>query len=261
MLHGILVSAGHIPVAYLFSRSLRPATDPEPDILESATGIIASLPPGMDLLLPGTPNAVAGMFAGYRADALLVFGFNWRLPQEALDTPRLGALNVHPAALPRYRGPSPVLWAIRNGDRHLGLTVHRMTARIDAGPILAQVTDIPIPDRVTRQGAWDLQAGAMPGVVTKALERAAAGVPGIPQDEALATRASFPPPDWFTITWGRERRDVHNQIRVLRFLRRQGPVVTLDGQELRIDDSSLTDNGGLRVGCSDGPLWLAAREV
>lgn len=83
LLHEILTSAGHVPVSYLFSRSMRPATDPEPDILESVTGIIASLPPGMDLLLPGTPGAVGGMLARNRPDVLLVFGFNWRLPKGA----------------------------------------------------------------------------------------------------------------------------------------------------------------------------------
>jgi hypothetical protein len=54
-----------------------------------------------------------------------------RLPREVLELPRLGALNVHPSALPKYRGPSPVLWAIRNGNPFMGVSVHRMTERID----------------------------------------------------------------------------------------------------------------------------------
>ncbi len=49
------------------------------------------------------------MLAGYRPDVLLVFGFNWWLPDAVLKLPRLGVLNVHLSALPRYRGPSPVL--------------------------------------------------------------------------------------------------------------------------------------------------------
>ena len=72
---------------------------------------------------------------------------------------------MHPSALPKYRGPSPVLWAIRNGDPYLGMTVHRMTERIDAGPVLAQVDDLPIPDEVTREDVWELTKAALPGLL------------------------------------------------------------------------------------------------
>jgi methionyl-tRNA formyltransferase len=261
LLHDVLTNAGHIPVAYLVSRSMRPDSAPETDILDALTKITADLPPGMDLLLPGNPAALTNMLAGYAPDILLVFGFNWRLPREVLNLPRLGTLNVHPSALPRYRGPSPVLWAIRNGDPFLGVTVHRMNSQIDAGPVLAQVTDLPLPDLVTRQNAWDLQAAALPAVLGTALNRAVRGDPGIPQEESAATYAGFPPPEWFTVTWEEPRFDVHNQIRVLRFLRRNGPVVQLGGKEVRIDDSSLTDNGGVRVECADGPLWVTPSPV
>jgi methionyl-tRNA formyltransferase len=256
LLRQALTDAGHVPVAYLVSRSMRPATAPEPDIFAALTEVISDLPPGMDLLLPGTPGAVAEMISGYAPDILLVFGFNWRLPREVLAMPRLGALNVHPAPLPKYRGPSPVLWAIRNGDPYLGLTIHRMTGRIDSGPVLAQVSDIPLPDRVTREDAWDLQMAALPGVLATALDRAVRGEPGTPQDERAASYAGFPPAEWYEITWDAGRCDVHNQIRLLRYLKRRGPVVTLQGHRVRIEESSLTDNGSLRVDCADGPLWI-----
>jgi methionyl-tRNA formyltransferase len=258
LLHEALTGAGHVPVAYLVSRSMRPATAPEPDIFAALREIISGLPPGMDLLLPGTPGAVAEMIAGYVPDILLVFGFNWRLPREVTTVPRLGALNVHPAPLPKYRGPSPVLWAIRNGDSYLGLTIHRMTERIDSGPVLAQVTDIPLPDRVTRENAWGLQMAALPGVLATALERAISGEPGTPQDERAASYAGFPPAEWYEITWDADRRDVHNQIRFLRYLKSRAPVVRVGGRQVQVEESSLTDNGGLRVDCSDGPLWIIA---
>jgi methionyl-tRNA formyltransferase len=240
---------------------MRPDSVPETDILDALTRIISDLPAGMDLLLPGNPAALNTMLAAYAPDVLLVFGFNWRLPHDVLALPRLGTLNVHPSALPKYRGPSPVLWAIRNGDPFLGVTVHRMNSQIDAGPVLAQVADLPLPDLVTRENAWELQATALPGVLTMALDRAAEGDPGVPQEEGAATYAGFPPPEWFTVTWEGPRFEVHNQIRLLRFLRRNGPVVQLAGREVRIDDSSLTDNGGVRVECADGPLWVSPNPV
>jgi methionyl-tRNA formyltransferase len=252
-LHSVLANAGHLPLAYLVSRSMRPSANPEPDILDAVEGIVADLPPGMDLLLPGGPAAVADMLAGYAPDVLLVFGFNWRLPHEVLDLPRLGTLNVHPSALPKHRGPSPVPWAIRNGDLYLGMTVHRMTGRIDAGPVLAQVCDMPIPDQVTPENVWELQKAVLPGLVAMALDRAAAGDPGMPQDESAATYAGFPPPEWYRVTWQGGRRDIHNQLRVLRFL---GATVNFQGREARIKGTSLTNDGGVRFECDDGPLWV-----
>ncbi len=62
----------------------------------------------------------------------------WRLPPEALEAPRHGFLNLHPSLLPRHRGPAPWFWVLRSGEAHTGVTVHRMSDELDAGPILAQ---------------------------------------------------------------------------------------------------------------------------
>ncbi|MBO0802966.1 MAG: methionyl-tRNA formyltransferase [Nocardiopsaceae bacterium] len=211
----------------------------------------------MDLLLPSGPLAMASLLTGYRPDVLLVSGFNWRLPDEVLNLPRVAALNIHPSPLPRYRGPSPILHAIRNGDPYLGMTIHRMTRRLDAGPVLAQVTDIPIPENPTRDSIWESQKRALPGLIATALDRAVAGDPGTPQDEATMTYAGAPPPEWSAVTWGHPRRDVHNQLRLLRYLKRQAPEVTYQGQNLRAERSSLIPiPSAYRVECADGPLWV-----
>ncbi len=259
-LHETLTDSGHFPVAYLMSRSMRPAAEPESDILESVKTIIADLPVGMDLLLPGGTENIAGMLAGYRPDAVLVFGFNWR-PRDVLELPRLGVLNVHPSVLPKYRGPSPVLWAIRNGDPSIGVTVHRMDERIDAGPILAQLEGIPLPDKVTSQDVWQLVRTVLPDLVKAALTRATEGDSGVPQDGAKATYAGFPPPEWYTVNWDDDRNSLHNRIRVLRFLNGgRGPVTEFQGRQVRIDQTSLQADGGVRVDCNDGPLWLTCSE-
>jgi methionyl-tRNA formyltransferase len=99
-LRDTLTNAGHVPVAYLVSRSMRPCAASEPDILEAVQAIVADLPPGTDLLLPGKTGTIAGMLAGYQPDLLLVMGFSWRLPHQVLALPRLGVLNIHPSALP-----------------------------------------------------------------------------------------------------------------------------------------------------------------
>ena len=146
----------------------------------------------MDLLLPASAGHCPPCYPRTSPDVLLVFGFNWRLPPDVLAVPKLGVLNVHPSALPKYRGPSPVLWAIRNGDPYMGLTVHRMTERIDAGPVLAQVDDLPLPDRVTSQDVWELIKAALPELLTEALDRAVRGDPGTPAGREPGDLRRFP---------------------------------------------------------------------
>ncbi|WP_210520951.1 methionyl-tRNA formyltransferase [Hymenobacter terricola] len=68
--------------------------------------------------------------------AVLVLTFPWRIPAAVLDLPTHGFLNFHFAALPGYRGPEPLFWQIRNGETAGAVSVHRMTADFDTGPIL-----------------------------------------------------------------------------------------------------------------------------
>ena len=80
--------------------------------------------------------------------------------------------------LPKYRGPAPVLWAIRNGDLYLGVTAHRMNEEFDAGPILAQRGGIPIPDDVTPASLWPVLSPVLRRVLAVALDRAPAPTAG-----------------------------------------------------------------------------------
>lgn len=64
--------------------------------------------------------------------------FPRRIPPELLGVPPLGFLNLHPSALPAYRGPAPIFWQLRDGLTRLGLTVHLMDEGFDTGPTLAQ---------------------------------------------------------------------------------------------------------------------------
>lgn len=137
-LHASCVAAGHEPVAYVYCRSMKPKSRTDTHAAAVAGRLLEALPPGMDLLLPGTAEGLADALGGYRLDLLVVYGFNWRLPAAVLRTPRSGVINIHSSLLPKYRGPAPVLWAIRNGDAEIGLTVHRMDEQFDTGPILAQ---------------------------------------------------------------------------------------------------------------------------
>ena len=83
--------------------------------------------------------------------------FPWRLPPSVLAVPSLGILNVHPSLLPAGRGAEPVFWTLRRGERVTGVTIHRMDAGLDTGPIVAQA-ELPVAQGVR---APDLERNLM----------------------------------------------------------------------------------------------------
>jgi methionyl-tRNA formyltransferase len=88
------------------------------------------------------PNVNAPAFVEYvkglNIDLIVVYFFPQILKPPILQIPRLGTLNCHPSLLPRYRGPHPSFWMLKNGESVGGVTVHVMTEKIDAGDIVAQ---------------------------------------------------------------------------------------------------------------------------
>ncbi|MFV2196948.1 methionyl-tRNA formyltransferase [Nocardiopsis sp. LOL_012] len=256
--HAACADSGHRPVAYLYGRSLRSGGPNLGDAGETAASIVGALPRGMDLLLPGSVDGLARLLEGYRIDLLIVFGFAWRLPRSVLDIPRHGAINVHVSMLPQYRGPAPLLWAIRNGDPTGGITVHRMDEDFDTGNILAQRDGIPLADDIT----WaNYCTEAMPVVydlLRASLDRVVAGHPGEPQEGSEATYAGFMEEGFAAIEWSDAARTIHDQVRTHRFLRSPDrPVAEVDGAWLHVRRTSLEPAEGIRVVCGDGkPLWI-----
>lgn len=134
-------------------------------------------------------DAAFAALAALAPDVLLVAAYGLILPQRVLDIPRLMPLNVHTSLLPRYRGAAPIQRAIMAGDAVTGVTIMRMEAGLDSGPILMQRavgidindTSASLHDELAREGAELLEL---------TLERLRAGVLApIPQDAARATTA------------------------------------------------------------------------
>ncbi len=73
-----------------------------------------------------------------KPDLIVVVAYGQILPQAILNLPRHGCLNVHTSLLPKYRGASPIQSAILNGETETGVTIMRMDAGLDTGPILSQ---------------------------------------------------------------------------------------------------------------------------
>ena len=144
---------------------------------------------------------------------MICWGFPWKIPQPALDVPRLGSINQHPGLLPRHRGPIPLAWALRDGDAEWGTTWHRMDAELDTGHLLAQGT-VPIEDDDVdiaefgpklRRGALELLPPPW---------RVAAGDAGEPQPtEGASWAGHFEDDDYVRVDWSQPARTIHNQVR------------------------------------------------
>ncbi len=113
--------------------------------------------------VPGfkSPEAVEQL-TRFRPEAIIVAAFGQILPQAVLDIPCYGCINIHPSLLPKYRGPSPVVSSILAGDDFAGVSVMKLDAGMDSGPvfsraqvpILAHDTAGSLTSRLFKIGGW-----------------------------------------------------------------------------------------------------------
>jgi methionyl-tRNA formyltransferase len=109
---------------------------------------------------------------GLKPDLMVVVAYGQILPQSILDLPPHGCLNLHTSLLPKYRGAAPIQWAIANGESETGVTIMKMDAGLDTGPILSTRRTPILPaddsqilhDRLAQLGA-ELLAQTIPDYV------------------------------------------------------------------------------------------------
>lgn len=204
--------------------------------------------------------------ARLRPDVIVVACFTRRLPRAWLDLPPLGCLNVHPSLLPDNRGPEPLFWTFRRGDALTGVTVHRMDAGLDAGPILAQ-TEVPVPDGI---GGHELErtcAAAGADLLLNSIRSLASGTASLrEQDESRATVYHQPTPEDFVISPDWPARRAFNFARGAAYWGH--PTIRLDGRELTVaqavsydptatlDAACQMEGLHLRLRCSPGVLHV-----
>jgi methionyl-tRNA formyltransferase len=148
-------------------------------------------------------------------DYLVVAAYGLILPQDVLDCAKIMPINVHASLLPKYRGAAPIQRAIENGEAATGITIMKMEAGLDTGPMLLQHA-LGI--------AWDDYAGkihdelaAMGGpMVIETMQRYDDGTMSVfKQDDDLATYAAKLSKEDGLIDWNRPAGKVHDQIRAM----------------------------------------------
>ena len=125
--------------------------------------------------------SLSELLSTLQPDAGCVACFPWKIPMSLISSLRFGFVNVHPSLLPFYRGPEPLFWLFREADLECrGVSVHRMDADLDTGPLLCQQS-IEFPDGMG-QIEVERACGALGGqLLIRALDKLTTGERGDPQ--------------------------------------------------------------------------------
>ncbi len=172
---------------------------------------------GIPTLQPEDVNApdALGPIRGLKPDLLVTAAYGQILSPALLSIPRLGGINLHGSILPAYRGAAPVARAIQNGETETGVTVIRMTPRIDAGGI-ATVAAIPIELDETAGQLEKRLANLGAPLIARVVDALAVGpIPVLPQDKTKVTRAPKLSKEDGLIDWSRPARAIHNLVRAM----------------------------------------------
>lgn len=199
-------------------------------------------------------------------ELIVVAAYGRILPEEILQAPRLGCINVHSSLLPKYRGAAPIHWAILNGEQETGVTLMHMALALDAGDIIAQrATPIDpdetveeLHDRLARLGA-DLLAETLPHLEDGTATRT-------PQEESQATLAPMLSRALSPMDFTRPARALHDQVRGL--IPWPAAVTELGGVRCKIFATTVleettgkapgtvlqADKKGLKLACGEGTV-------
>ncbi len=146
-------------------------------------------------------------------DFLVVAAYGLILPQSVLDVPAVMPINVHASLLPKYRGAAPIHRAVANGDHATGITIMKMEAGLDTGPILVQQALGIAWDDFTGKVHDELADMGGPLVMETLLRYRDGRLTVMPQDDSIATYAEKLSKEEGLIDWNLPVKEVHNKIR------------------------------------------------
>lgn len=156
-------------------------------------------------------SSTLALLAALKPDLIVVACFPFILPAAVLHLPRYGCLNLHPSPLPAYRGPVPLFWMARQGERQAGVTLHFMNKGVDTGDIVAQ-TAFDWPDGISGMELEQRCAGEGGVLLLAAIRQLAetGHLPRYPQPREGSSYFSWPTAEDFVIPTDWEARRAFN---------------------------------------------------
>lgn len=201
-----------------------------------------------------------------KPELIVVVAYGQILPQEILDIPRYGCINVHASLLPRHRGAAPINKAIIEGDPTTGITTMCMDAGLDTGDMLVKKSLSIFPNENAGE-LHDRLAHLGRDAMEETLARLCAGtLSPQKQDDSRSTYAPMLKKEDGLIDWSRPATAIHNQVRGL--YPWPGAFTYLGGEVLKVADTRIvaaggmpgeilkTEDNGVVVACGEGALQV-----
>jgi methionyl-tRNA formyltransferase len=233
------LSARH-PIAAVFTQRDRPAGRGQ--ALHISPVKRRALELGLTVHQPASfkaPEAIETLRAA-RVDLLVVVAYGLILPAAVLGIPARGCLNIHASLLPRWRGAAPIQRALLAGDALTGVTIMRMEAGLDTGPMLLS-RSVPIAARDNAKSLHDKLAALGALLIEESLHALSCGaLAEIPQPLDGVTYAAKIDKAEAPIQWGRHAAEIARQVRAFN----PAPVAEtrLNGTQLRVWEAEPIDS-------------------
>lgn len=180
-----------------------------------------------------------------KPDLVVVVAYGKILPKEFLDYPKYGCINVHASILPKYRGASPIHFAVLNGDEITGVTVQQMDEGVDTGDIL-RIETVSIGVNDTTEYMYEVLAPLGAKAMLDTIDLIKKGqLEPVKQDEALATHVGLLSREISNIDWNCSAFEIHNKVRGLYSW--PGASTMLSGKTLKLHATVLSDKKGHNI--------------
>ncbi len=152
---------------------------------------------------------------GWNPDAIIVAAFGQILPEDILNLPKYGCLNVHASLLPKYRGAAPIQWVVIDGEKESGITIMYMEKGLDTGDMIEKVV-VPIEEKETGESLHDKLAPLGGPLILKVLKDLEAGTAvRVPQDHDKSCYAKMLTKELGDIDWTKDAVSIEGLIRGL----------------------------------------------
>jgi methionyl-tRNA formyltransferase len=201
------------------------------------------------------------------ADVAVVTAYGKILPQDVLDAPRRGCVNVHASLLPRFRGAAPIQWAIAAGDEKTGVCLMQMDAGMDTGGIIDRA-ELPIGPDDTSASLHDALSALGGEVLKRSLKRYVDGELGVtPQPSEGVVMAPMIKKEDGKLDWSKSARELERRLRA--FTPWPGAFCSWEGALLKVTKAAVVDGkgapgtvlaagpDGIDVACAEGALRLS----
>lgn len=247
-----ILSAGHNIVA-VYSQMPRPAGRGKKDRQSPVHEFASNLNIPVHTPLNFKNISEVDVFKKLNLDLAVVVAYGLLLPQEILDAPKFGCLNIHASLLPRWRGAAPIQRAIMAGDQKTGIGIMQMEAGLDTGPIILQ-KPLAIAENDTAGSLHDKLSTLGAETITEAL-CCLSDLSAVPQNSDGVIYAEKIKKSEAHIDWSKPANDLKNHIHGMSPF--PGAWTEFNGERLKVLSVEISDQSGPSGQMISAPLTIA----